>query len=76
MSITRPHTTDFDSDVDFRTGCGNANHYQRLTFLDLHYINANNLHSLIHLMNASSKIDKFSVITFGVILLLQVAHNL
>ena len=27
-------------------------------------------------MNASSKIDKFSVITSGVILLLQVAHNL
>ena len=22
----RPHTTDFDSDVDFRTGCGNVNH--------------------------------------------------
>ena len=27
-------------------------------------------------MNASSKLDKFSVITSGVILLLQVAHNL
>ena len=33
VSITRPHTTDFDSDVDLRTGCANVNHYQRQTFL-------------------------------------------
>ena len=47
VSIIRPHTTDFDSDVDFRTGCGNVNDYQRQTFLGLHYINSNNLHSVI-----------------------------
>ena len=33
VSITRPHTTDFDSDVDLRTGCANVNHYQRQTSL-------------------------------------------
>ena len=29
----RLHTTDFDSDVDLRTDCGNVNHYQRQTLL-------------------------------------------